>query len=266
MLPTLLVVPPPAADTRHTACLAGGPPNPDGVRNDCRFNGSRRGRRARPEPDQLEHILAGSVLALSLYFLLALLGSAVGFSISDKVTAHNLGNGAAVYAVVVTAVCLFFGGYVASQLTTGENKVEGSLYGIFVWATVLAMLMWLMASGVKVGFNSLIGIATAGKVAADNTRPGDWEASARQAGVPQERLDEWRQKAKDAPAAARQAAEDPQNQQAAADAATRVTWYAFFGAWVSMMAAAAGGYVGSGPTPHLFSVSQGRTRHDATRV
>ena len=207
-------------------------------------------------------IIAGSVLALSLYFMLALLGGAVGLSISDKVNPSNLSTGAAAYAIFVTALCLFFGGYVASQLTTGENKIEGSLYGIFVWATVFAALMWLMATGVKVGFNAMVGVATAGKVAADNSRPGDWEASARQAGVPADRIEEWKAKAKDAPASARQAVEDPQNQQAAADAATRVTWYAFFGAWISMMAAAAGGYVGSGPTIQLLAISVGRVRQD----
>ncbi|OWK46754.1 hypothetical protein [Fimbriiglobus ruber] len=199
-------------------------------------------------------IFAGSVLALSLYFLLALLGAAVGFSIGDKVTAHTLGTAAAVFAIIVTAVCLFIGGYVASQLTTGENKIEGSLYGIFVWAVVFAMLLWLMASGVRVGYNAMIGVATAGHVTAENTSQADWENSARQAGVPQERIDEWKVKAKDAPAAARQAAEDPQNQQAAAAAATRAAWYAFFGAWISMMAAAVGGYLGSGPTLRLISM------------
>ncbi|HVK12236.1 MAG TPA: hypothetical protein VM597_26020 [Gemmataceae bacterium] len=211
-------------------------------------------------------ITAGAVLALSLYFLLALLGGAIGFSISDKVKPENLGTGAAVYAIVVTAVCLFLGGYVASQLTTGENKLEGSLYGIFVWAAVFAALVWLMASGVKVGFSAMMGVATAGTVVADNTRQADWEASARQAGVPQDRIEEWKAKAKDAPASARQAVEDPKNQQAAADAATRVAWYAFLGAWVSMMAAAAGGYVGSGPTIGLLAVSVGRVRQDGRAV
>lgn len=200
-------------------------------------------------------IVAGSVLALSLYFLLALLGGAIGFSIGDKVSARGLSVGAAVYAIAVTAVCLFLGGCVASQLTTGENKMEGALYGIFVWATVFALLMWMMASGVRVGFNAMVGVATAGTVTAANTTQADWEAGARQARVPQERIDEWKAQAKDAPAAAKQAAEDPENQKAAAEAATRVTWYAFLGAWVSMMAAAAGGYVGSGPTIRLLSIS-----------
>ncbi|HUR52634.1 MAG TPA: hypothetical protein VMZ71_00755 [Gemmataceae bacterium] len=211
-------------------------------------------------------IIAGSVLALSLYFMLALLGGAAGMSISDKVTASNLGTGAAIYAIIVTVVCLFVGGYIASQLTTGENKIEGSLYGVFVWATVFAALLWLMASGVKVGFNAMIGVATAGAVATDNTRQGDWEAAARQNGVPQDQIEAWKAKARDAGASARATAENPENQKAAADAATRVTWYAFFGAWLSMMAAAAGGYVGSGPTIKMLSVSVDRVRPDSRPV
>jgi MFS family permease len=129
-------------------------------------------------------IVGGSVLALSLYFLLALLGSAIGFSLGDKVSPHSLSVAAAVYAIVITAVCLFLGGCVASQLTTGENKMEGSLYGIFVWATVFAVLVWMTVAGVKVGFNAIVGVATAGTVTVNNTQQADWEAAARQAGVP----------------------------------------------------------------------------------
>jgi len=200
-------------------------------------------------------ILAGAVLALSLHFLLTLLGSAVGLSISDKVNSNGLEIGAIVYAIVITAVSLFVGGYMASQLTTGENKIEGSLYGIFVWATVSALLLALMASGLRMGLQTMTGLTAA----VDNTRQVDWEASARQAGVPQERIEDWKTKARETPTAARQAVEDPQNRQAAANAATKGTWYAFFGVWISMMAAAAGGYLGSGPTLHLFSVSSSRS-------
>jgi hypothetical protein len=207
-------------------------------------------------------IIAGSVLALSLYLLLALLGAAVGFSVGDRASAQSLGSGAAIYAIAVTVVCLFVGGYVASQLTTGENKVEGALYGIFVWAAVFALLLWLTASGVRVGFNAMVGVATAGTVAADNTQPGDWEALAERNGISKQQIEEAKQRAKDAPASVQAVAENPQNRQAAADAATRVTWYAFFGAWLSMMAAAAGGYVGSGPTPRVFAVWADRTDHD----
>jgi uncharacterized membrane protein len=200
-------------------------------------------------------ILAGAILALSLYFFFGLLGSAVGLSISDNVNANTLGTSAMIYAIAITAICLFVGGYVASQLTTGENKLEGGLYGIFVWATVSAIMLTMMASGMRIGLHAMAGMTAA----ADNTRRVDWEATARQAGVPQARIEEWKAQAQAAPAEARQAVNDPQNQKAAAEATTRAAWYAFFGVWISMMAAAAGGYVGSGPTLHMLSIATVRT-------
>ena len=94
-------------------------------------------------------ILAGAVLALALYFLLTLLGAAIGLSVAGDAGAAELGTGAAVWSVVVTALCLFAGGYAASHFTVGEHKVEAAVYGLVVWAVVFSMLLWLMASGVR---------------------------------------------------------------------------------------------------------------------
>lgn len=210
-------------------------------------------------------IVAGSVLALALYFLLTLFGGAIGFTISGSTTSQTLGIAAAVWAVLVTAVCLFIGGFVASQLTVGENKTEAMMYGLLVWAVVFAMLLWLMATGVRVGFNAMVGVATSGSAVANataqNTTQEDWEAVARRAGFSQQQVDDVKQKAKDAPAQAKQAIDDPATRQRAeavahdaGEAATKVTWYTFLGTLVSMLAAAAGGYVGAGPTFRIFAV------------
>lgn len=196
-------------------------------------------------------ILGGAVLALSLYFLLTLLGAAMGLSISGSVNAQSMKVGAAIYAVIVTAICLYIGGCYASRLTVGENGIEGATYGVLVWAVVFGSLMLLMAIGVRSGFNAMVGLATAQQVVATDPNTPNWEEMARRAGVPQDRILDWKQQAQDAPATARQAMEDPQNQQAAIEATTRVTWFTFVGAWLSMMTAAAGGYVGAGPTFRL---------------
>lgn len=209
-------------------------------------------------------IVAGSVLALALYFLLTLLGSAIGFSVSDKFEGRNIGAGAAVYAVLVTAACLFAGGVVASQFTAGENKREAAMYGLLVWAAVFTMLLWLMATGVKAGFNTMVGVATAGSAAVDtaakNVTQADAEEAARKFGFSQQQIDEVKQRARNAPADAKAAVEDPANQaraqevaREAGEVATRVTWWAFLGTLVSMLAASAGGYVGAGPTFRLFA-------------
>lgn len=214
-------------------------------------------------------ILAGSVMALAIYFLLTLLGAAVGITVSDKFEGRNIANGAAIYAIAVTAVCLFIGGIVASQLTAGEQKGEAAIYGLLVWAVVFAMLMWLMATGVKAGFNTMVGVATAGTAAVDvaarNTSSADWEAAAARAGVPQERITEWKERARNVPAEAKAAAENPENRaqaeqmmRSAGENATRIAWWSFAGTLISMLAAAAGGYVGAGPDMRLFAVPVAR--------
>lgn len=214
-------------------------------------------------------IMAGSVLALALYFLLTLLGGAIGLSVSGMTSAQGLGIAAAVWAIVVTAVCLFAGGFLAAQFTTGENKKEAAIYGLMVWAVVFAMLLWLMASGVKAGFNAMVGVATTGATVADasnvNTSEVDWEAVARRAGYTQQQIDDMKSKAKEFPAQAKQTVEDPatkarveQTAREAGEAATKVTWYTLLGTLVSMLAAAAGGYVGSGPTFRLFAAPTSR--------
>ena len=196
-------------------------------------------------------IIAGSVLALAVYLLLTLLGSAIGLSVSGNVTDKALGVGAVVWAIVTTAGCLFLGGYIASQFTTGENKVEGMMYGLLVWGVVFASLMWLMASGVRAGFNAMVGMANPVASANANTH---WEDAARRAGATDADIDRFRTNVNNAPENIRNAINDPANREAAAENATRAAWYSFVGTLVSMLAAGFGGYIGAGPTFRLFTV------------
>jgi len=170
-----------------------------------------------------------------------------------------------VYVVLATALCLFAGGVVASQLTAGENKREAALYGGFVWAMVMAAFLFLAAGGVKAGFGAMVGVATAGSAVADTaartTSEGDVDAVLRRAKYSQQEIDQFKERVKNAPADARATAEDPAAKQKAeqavreaADVATRVTWWTFAGALLSLLAAVAGGFVGAGPTLRLFAV------------
>jgi hypothetical protein len=201
-------------------------------------------------------IFAGAVLALAVYLVLTLLGGALGLSVRDTVRPENLQTGAAVWAVLATAVALFVGGWVTTQLTVGENRTEAVVHGVIMWGVVLAMLLWLMATGVRSGFNAMVGMANVGQAAARGTTAEDWEAAARRAGVPSDTIAEWRRKAADAPAKAREAGEDPANQQAAAEGATRATWWALLGTLLSMAAAVAGALAGAGPTLRLIAVGR----------
>jgi hypothetical protein len=192
-------------------------------------------------------IAAGSVLALAMYFLLTLLGGAIGLSVSGNVTDQALGIGAAIWAILTTAGVLFLGGFMASQFTTGENKAEAVVYGLLVWAVVFAALLWLMASGVRAGFNAMVGMANPAATANANV---NWEEAARRNGATEAEINQIR----NAPETIRNAINNPTNQAIASENATRAAWFSFLGTLLSMAAAGFGGLVGSGPTFRLFTV------------
>jgi hypothetical protein len=202
-------------------------------------------------------ILAGSVLALATYLLLTLVGTALGLSIHGRVSDRGLATGAVVWAVLTTAWSLFVGGFVASLFTTGENKFEGVVYGLIVWAVVFAMIVCLLAAGVRAGFGAMVGVAqTAGSVSAAN---GNWEEVARRNGATDADIARARADMSAAPASVRDAVNDPANRQAAEEHATRAAWYSVLGTVLSMLAAGVGGYAGSGPTFRLVRVVADRT-------
>lgn len=205
-------------------------------------------------------IVAGSLLALAVSLLLGLLGSAIGLSINDNVSGRSLAIGAVVWAILVTAGSLFLGGFIASQMTTGENKMEGVLYGVLVWAVMFGVLIYAAAQGVKGGFSAMVGMANAGGNASAATGQ-TWEEMARNSGVPQNEIDRMRGTVPDATARARDAANNPDTRNQIEENATRAAWYSFLGTLIAMAAAALGGYVGAGPTLRLFTI---RVREGAT--
>lgn len=198
-------------------------------------------------------IFAGAVIALAVYLILTLLGSAIGLTVSDDVRSGSLATGAGIWAIFTTGLALFAGGWVTSQCTVGENKTEAVVHGIIMWGVVLFMILWLVGAGMRAGFNGMWGVASFTNAASRSTTAEDWEAAARRANIPQETINEWKQKAKDAPAAARQAIEDPSTRQAAAEYATKATWYTLLGTLLSMTTAVVGALIGAGPSFRLLA-------------
>lgn len=194
-------------------------------------------------------ILAGTMVALALQFLLAVLGGAVGVSISDRVDPGNLRTAAVIWAIVTTCAAVFVGGMVTSQFTVGENKWEAVLYGIIMWALLFALLLGLGAAGSRHGFNAMMGLTQA---PAPTT--AGWEAGALAAGVPATEIEEWRRKS----SATREQTQTPQTTQTQAQPSDedvkKVAWYVFAGTWISLLAAGAGALVGAGPTFRLVVV------------
>lgn len=197
-------------------------------------------------------ILAGAVLAMGSYLLLTLLGTALGLSIHGRVNDRSLAIGAVVWAILVTAWSLFIGGFVASQFTTGENKMEGTVYGFLVWAVVLGTIVLLVAAGLRAGFGAMYGVAnTAGTMAANSN--SNWEDVARRNGATDADIERTRASMANSPESVRNAINDPATRQAVEETSTRAAWYTVLGTVLSMAAAGLGGYLGSGPTFRLLT-------------
>lgn len=168
-------------------------------------------------------ILAGAMVALGIHFLLSILAIAGGMSISDRVDPTKLEIGAVVWAFLTMIAAVFVGGIVTSLFTAGENKTEAMLYGAIMWAVLMVFLLHLGSMGTRTGFDAMAASAqTAYRVPA--LESGD-------------------------------AAQDAAARRETLAAATRVSWYAFFGMWVSMLAAVGGSLVGAGPTFRIVTIT-----------
>ena len=173
------------------------------------------------------------------------LGAAVGLSMSDRVSTDTMQMSAIAWSIFTLCVGMFVGGLMSSLFTVGENKVEAVMCGVIMWGVVLGAMMCMAASGAQAAATGVIGMD---RVARSS---GGWENAARQAGVPQERIEEWRRQA----SATAAEANNPQTQEEAKKAAKKLSWYVFGGTWISMLAAAAGAWLGAGPTFRVVAVA-----------
>ena len=187
---------------------------------------------------------------MASYLVLTLLFAAVGVSLTETNIRDNaIGVGVLVAMVLSLIVSLFLGGWVASQLTVGENQHEAAIYGMLTWAVYMGIALWFVGSGVRTGYFAAVG----GAVAVQRTEPAqNWEETARRAGVPQQRIDDL--KAGTDPNRAREIANDPQAQERAREAAIAAAWTALVATMLSMAACVSGAVVGCGPSFRLFRV------------
>lgn len=196
-------------------------------------------------------ILGGTVFALATYFVLTLLLAAVGISLSEAGVRDNaVGIGVLGAMIVVIAVSLFMGGWVASQLTAGETRQEAWIYGVLTWAMVTGVSIAMVGMGVRAGYYAVLGGTV---MAQNNERIPAWEDTARQAGVPQQQIDS--AKAAADPSRVRAEAANPANQEKAREAAMAAAWAALVGTMLSMAAAVCGSLTGRGTAFRLFPVA-----------
>ncbi len=182
-------------------------------------------------------IFSGAVVALAVYLLLSLLGIALGLSISAHSTNEQLGVGEAAWALGSLLVALFCGGFLVSQCTAGETSGEAAIYGVVMWGLVFAFLLWMTTSNLRLGFNSVMSMASSSATA--GAAPSLSDADLQRVGMTADQIKNYRANAESAGAKMRAAAQD-QGTIAAA-------WWTFAGVLFSMLAAMFGAVCGSGP-------------------
>lgn len=196
-------------------------------------------------------IIAGAVIALACYIALTLLLAAIGVSLTEAgVRANAVGVGVLVAMIVTVVVSLFVGGWVAAQLTAGENRQEAALYGLLTWGAVTAFSVMLVGAGVRAGYFAVVGGAM---VAQSADRTPTFEEGMRQLGYTDAQIAQ--AKSNFTPAAVREAANNPQNQEAAREAAMYSAWVALVATMLSMASAVGGALVGRGTAFRLFPVA-----------
>jgi hypothetical protein len=195
-------------------------------------------------------ILAGTVIALSCFMALTFFFSALGITMTDAgVRDRAIEVGALVAAIVTIIISLFIGGWVAAQMTVGENQREAILYGILTWGAVSIVSLGMVGMGVRAGYFAAVGGSA---IVQNNERIPAWEDAALAAGVSQQRISE--AKASIDPARIRAAAEDPANRERARENAMYAAWIALVGLLLSMAASIGGAMVGRGVAFHLYPV------------
>jgi hypothetical protein len=176
-------------------------------------------------------LFAGAVVALSLFMLLSVLGAAIGLSMQRPGVDDNLDWGATVWAICATLLSLFAGGWVATQCTAGENRMEGAMYGVLLWGLVFAILFYFASSGVATVFSSMLGVANI----VSEQQAIDWDRLT--SGIT------------DLTAEQREQMRQNMRQSLDSDAAGEAAWWTFGAMALSMLAAICGAVLGAGPSP-----------------
>jgi hypothetical protein len=228
-------------------------------------------------------IAAGAMIALAVYFLLTLLGTAVGLELSVRRSRFDLGAGAALWAIATLLFAMFAGGWATSRLAVGESRLEATLYGVILWGVLFVGMFWMIGMGVRMGFGALMGVASGAVVVTDEDPAAAANAGAvstlihrynsdlggekfvddmTKLGIDRAQAEKIRAMTKEkldaiqsgTPVTAEisQAANDPAARQTVAEireGARKATWYTLAGVVISMAAAILGALAGSGEVP-----------------
>ncbi|SCZ57863.1 hypothetical protein SAMN03097708_01527 [Thiohalomonas denitrificans] len=105
-------------------------------------------------------VFAGTIVGLSVFLLLALLGVAAGLTV---VGAEQPDLGAVppmtgAWTVISMLIAVWLGGNVAGRLSGLARRSDGVLHGFVVWATVTLLLAWLMSTAMGAVFGGAFAV------------------------------------------------------------------------------------------------------------
>ncbi len=95
-------------------------------------------------------IVAGSLLAMALQFMLGLLGLGIGLSSIEAAAAGDAGallSAGGLWTIAVVLIGLFVGAYTAGRLSGSVSRTDAVLHGVITWATSTLVVVFLLTSG-----------------------------------------------------------------------------------------------------------------------
>ncbi|MDT0293013.1 hypothetical protein ACFQ3R_09945 [Mesonia ostreae] len=109
-------------------------------------------------------ILAGTLTAIVVAFLLNLLGLGIGLTTIDPMTEANpmdgLGTGTLIWWAVSNLAALFIGGMVAGRMCGMPANSDGGLHGFLAWSLYLILSIYLVTSTIGGVFNGMASAAS----------------------------------------------------------------------------------------------------------
>jgi hypothetical protein len=196
-------------------------------------------------------ILGGTMAAVAVFFLLSVLGTAIGATVLYRSGDTDISLGAAIWAVITMVLALFSGGCVASQCTAGETKEESVMYGVIMWGTIFTMLVALMATRINIGFVDVMRVTVGSTQTSPTLASTATEKQLRDQNFTAEQI-AW---LKSNHPGFVQAGNVQTVQDIAQDQRTvTAAWWTFGGILLSMLAAISGALTGAGPTFRLVNL------------
>lgn len=128
-------------------------------------------------------VFAGFFAGFGIWLMLSLLGAAVGASTFNPSTAESwreAAQGAGLWGGIAGIIAIFFGGWIASALSTSVSRGVGALHGVTVWGLTLLVSVYgaVMILGVLGSVEGAQGVGGAVQEATPASAWGLWIASA----------------------------------------------------------------------------------------